>query len=119
MEEFKLDSKVKYFLLFMVFLPLVGLFGWIFWKTINDNRTYSEIFLDSRTNIDCVGKVDSIYRQKMNHNILALRTKDCIFQVEADWETKFQIGDSISKKKGELIVEHYRNGKLIEVLDYR
>lgn len=118
MGNFEVDKKVKYFLLFMVFFPLVGLFGWIFWDFITDDRTNGEIFLDSRTKIDCIGKVDSIYRQKMNHNILTLKTQSCIFQVDADWETKFQLGDSISKKKGELIVEHYRNGELIEVLDY-
>jgi len=118
MEGFKLDKKVKYFLFFMLFFPLIGLFGWIFWETITDNRTGGEVYLSFKVEIECIGKIDSIYRQKMKHNILALKTKDCIFDVAPDWETKFKLGDSISKKKGELIVEHYRNGELIEVLDY-
>ena len=119
MSDLEWDNKVKYFLIFMMVFPIIGLFGWIFWGVITDDRTGGEIFLSSRKEINCVGRVDSIYRQKMNHNILTLRTENCIFQVEAEWESKFQIGDSISKKKGELIVRHYRNGQFIEVLDYR
>jgi len=118
MENFQIDKKVKYFLFFMLFFPLIGVFSWIFWDTITDNRTGGEIYLSSKKEIECTGRVDSIYRQKMEHNILALKTKDCVFDLAPDWETKFQLGDSISKKKGELIVEHYRNGELIEVLDY-
>lgn|SRR5699024_2804368 len=119
MGNFEVDKKVKYFLLFMVFFPLIGLFGWIFWGSITDNRTGGEIYLSFKKEIDCIGKVDSIYRQKRKHHIMALKTKDCILDVPVRWETKFQLGDSISKKEGELFVEHYRNGELIEVLDYR
>ncbi len=118
MEGFELNKKIKYFLFFMLFFPLIGLFGWIFWNTITDNRTGGEIYLSSKIEIECIAKVDSIYRQKKEHNTLALKTEDCVFYVPSDWETKFQLGDSISKKKGELVVEHYRNGELIEVLDY-
>lgn len=119
MKNFEVDKKVKYFLLFMVFFPLMGLFAWIFWELITDNRTTGDIYMNFKEEIECVGKVDSIYRQRMEHNILALKTENCIFDVAPDWETRFMVGDSISKKKGELIVKHYRNGKLIEVLDYR
>src|SRR5690606_8670864 len=112
-------KKVKYFLLFMVFLPLIGLFGWVFWKTVTDNSTDKYAFLKYEANTDFIGKIDSIYRLKMSHNTLTLKSDKYNFYVPPDWETKFQLGDSISKKKGELIVKHYRNGKLIEVLDYR
>jgi|SRR5699024_51585 len=119
MGNLEVDKKVKVFLFIMISFPLVGLFSWIFWDFVTDDRTNGEIFLDSRAEIECIGKVDSIYRQKMNNNILTLKTQSCIFQVEAYWEANFKSGDSISKKKGELIVEHYRNGELIEILDYR
>lgn len=102
----------------MISAPFVGLFGWVFLNVVLDKRSPSEIFLDSRRTINCEGKIHKIYRQKMNHNIQTLKTENCEFQVEANWEDKFQINDSISKKEGELFVEHYRDGKLIEVLDY-
>jgi len=55
----------------------------------------------------------------MDHNILALKTKTCEYKVNPEWETKFQIGDSISKKLSWLFIEHYRDGELIEILNYR
>ncbi|WP_430612241.1 hypothetical protein [Flavobacterium sp. JP2137] len=118
MGDFEIDEKARYFLFFMVFFPLICLFGWIFLEYVMDDRTNQEIFLDSRSEINCIGKVDSIYRQEMNHNILTLSTINGFFQVEGSWETKFEVGDSISKRKGELTLEHYRDGKLIEILDY-
>lgn len=119
MKELEINKKVKYFLLFMMFAPLIGLFGWMFWGVITDNKTFEESFLEREKEIECIGKLDSIYRQKMNHNILTLRTNNCVFEVASNWENKFKVGDSISKKKGELIVEHYRNGELIEILDIK
>ncbi len=118
MRDFKVDKKVKYFLFFMLFFPLIGLFVWIFWKTVTDDSTDREVFLKYETSTEFIGKVDSIYRLKMSHNTLTLKSDKHNFYVPSDWESKFQLGDSISKKKGELIVEHYRNGELIEVLDY-
>ncbi len=115
MKNFEVDKKVKYFLLFMVISPIIGLFGWVFWKTVTDKYA----FLKYEINTEFIGKIDSIYRLKMSHNTLTLKSDKYNFYVPSDWETKFQLGDSISKKKGELIVKHYRNGKLIEVLDYR
>jgi len=55
----------------------------------------------------------------MSHNTLTLKAKKQNFYVPYRWETKFLVGDSISKKEGELFVEHYRDGELIEILDYR
>ncbi|WP_430612267.1 hypothetical protein [Flavobacterium sp. JP2137] len=118
MGEFEIDKKARFFFFLMFFGPLIGLFTWIFWGDILDKRTVGEIYLSFKKEIHCIGKVDSIYRQKMNHNILALKTKSCVFDVASNWETKFEVGDSISKRKGELILKHYREGKLIEILDY-
>jgi len=44
--------------------------------------------------------------------------KDQQLGVERSWESKFQVGDSVSKNDGSLLAELYRDGKLIEVLDY-
>ncbi len=119
MEKLQISTRLKVFLIFVCFVPLLFLFFYVNYDNILNSKSSKEVFLESRSKDECIGKVDSIYRQKMNHNILTLKTSDCIFQVDADWEAKFMVGDSISKKKGELIVKYYRNGKLIEVLDYR
>jgi|SRR5690606_22693396 len=118
MYYFNLPNKVKYFLIFMIATPFVGLFGWVFLNALTDTRSSGEIYLSFQVKKECFGKIKSIYRQKMNHNIQTLETENCLFQLPAKWEDNFQINDSISKKEGELSVEHYRDGKLIEVLDY-
>lgn len=118
MKDFQINKKARAFLLVMVFLPFAGLFGWVFWSSITDSRLPGESYLEDKVNIECQGVVFNIFRQKMNHNIQTLETEYCLFQLPAKWEDKFQINDSISKKEGEFFVEHYRNGKLIEVLDY-
>lgn len=99
-------------------IPMIFLFGYVFFDYISDKRTAKERYLDYVIDDNCSGKVDSIYRQKMNHNIMILKTNKCEFQVEAEWENYFKVGDSISKHKGSLILEHYRKGKLIETLNY-
>ncbi len=36
MKNFEVDKKVKYFLLFMVIFPIIGLFGRVFWKAVTE-----------------------------------------------------------------------------------
>lgn len=111
-----IDNKVKFFLYFMMFFPLVGLFGYVFWESITDERTSSEIYLSYKVKIACFGKVNSMYRG--DRQVLVLKTSDGLFEVPFEWEDKFKLDDSISKKKGALLVYHYRSGTLIEMLDY-
>ncbi|AYN03767.1 hypothetical protein [Flavobacterium sp. 140616W15] len=118
MTDLKLSIKEKVILISVMGIPLLLLFGWIFFNSITDKRTGKEVYLDMMIDKKCEGIVDSIYRQEMNHNVLALKTKDCIFEVEPEWEKKFEIGDSISKRKGELYLKYYRNDRLVEVLNY-
>lgn len=119
MGKFELNRNAQVFLLIMIVLPFLGLFGWVFFNTITDTRSAGDIYLSFQIKKECFGNVESIYRQKMNHNVLTLRIMNCIYQVPYKWENKFKIGDSISKKEGEIIVKHFRNGKLLEILDYR
>lgn len=118
MDDFNIDKKAKRFMFIMMFTPLVGLFGWVFWEAITEDRTSGEIYLSFIVKEECEGKINSIYRKKMSHNVLALKTKTCEHTLPSKWETKFLVGDSISKKMGWVFVEHYREGELIEILDY-
>lgn len=119
MNELGLSRKMKLFLGLIFILPFIVLFWVVLADGIINPKSSGENYLLDKIKINCNGNVEEIYRQKMNHNILALKIKNCILNVPWRWETKFQLGDSISKKEGELFVEHYRNGELIEILDYR
>ncbi|WP_430612235.1 hypothetical protein [Flavobacterium sp. JP2137] len=118
MGDFTLSNRLKILVTFVCLSPLLFLFLYVNYNNGFKYKSTGVVFLEIRIKEECIGKVKSIYRQKMNHNVLALETSNCIFQVDADWETKFEVGDSISKRKGELILKHYREGKLIEILDY-
>lgn len=120
---FKMDKvpfswKIKLFLAIIVLTPFIVLFWVVLADDIINPKSSGQIFLNMREKIECQGVVNSIYRQKMNNNQLTLLTENCEFIVESKWTRNFLVNDSISKKKGELFVEHYRDGKLIEILDY-
>ena len=118
MRKFELNRKAQAFLIVGCVLPFVGLIAIILWDNFSDKMTQEEMYLEYEKKSSFTGKIDTLYRLKMNHNTLTLKAEKQNFFVPAKWEDKFQINDSISKKEGELFVEHYRDGKLLEVLDY-
>jgi len=118
MEKVGLSWKMNFFLSFILITPFVILFGIVLGDDIINPKSPGEIYLNMQMKIECEGVVDSIYRQKMNNNQLTLVMRNCEFIVYSKWTKRFLIGDSISKKEGELFVEHYRDGKLLEILDY-
>lgn len=118
MIDFHISNRSKVLLICFIIIPLIFLFFWVNYNNIFNPKSSKDIFLDLRKQDDCIGRIDSIYRQKMNHNILTLGTKNCQLQVDAEWEREFKVGDSISKMRGKLILEHYRGNKLYQVLDY-
>lgn len=115
------NSNLRLRILVMIIsvLPFLFLFAWMIIPELYDSRTLKDRFLEREESTECVGIINDIYRQKNNHNILTLKTKECIYEIHSAWENKFQIGDSISKKEGNLFIEHYRNGTLIEILSVK
>jgi hypothetical protein len=66
------------------------------------------------------GVVDSLYNDKQNHNIrTAIFTNNTVFYISELWENYIQIGDSLSKNQGTLLLEVYRHSRKTKVLDYR
>lgn len=118
MKDFSISNREKLIVVSVMAIPMLFLFGYVFYEYISDDRTAKERFLESVIQVNFIGKVDSIYRQKMNHNTMVLKSNEQEFYVPGEWENYFKVGDSISKHKGQLILENYRNGKLIENLDY-
>lgn len=118
MRNYELNRKLRFFLLTMIVFPFIVLFCIVIAPDLINPPKPGENYLRDKIKINCQGRVFKIYRQRMNHNIQTLKTESCLFQLPSNWEDKFQVNDSISKKEGELFVEHYRDGKLLEVLDY-
>lgn len=115
----KIPIKMRILIISVCATPILFLFLYVNWNYIFNPKSRAEVFLESRLEKNCSGKIDSIFRQKNNHNILTLRTKNCSFEVDYPWENKFQLGDSISKKVTESTIKIFRKNKLIEILDYR
>jgi len=117
-EDIPISIKVKIFVIAVFVTPLVSLFLFANWDNMFSSKSRGDYFLEDRLEKHCSGKIDSIYRQRNNHNILTLRTNNCIFEVDYPWENKFQLGDSISKKVNEPMIKIFRDNKLLEILDY-
>lgn len=91
----------------------------VFYNVLRESRTNKEIYLDLNRDTFINGRIDSLYHQKNNHNVFTIVSDNHKFEVPRKWENKFKVGDSVSKEKGNLILKHYRGGKLIEILDYK
>ncbi|GAB2693530.1 hypothetical protein GCM10027037_16220 [Mucilaginibacter koreensis] len=60
----------------------------------------AEIILKRAIPLDFHGKVDSVYRDEQNHNVMyVILSTGYVYAVYADWENKIRLGDSLSKNK--------------------
>ena len=73
MNDSKITVKEKIILAGIVFIPIIMLVSWFFFKSLSDKTTDKDVYLNYEINIECIGKIDSIYRLKMNHNTLTLK----------------------------------------------
>lgn len=65
------------------------------------------------------GIADSIYRETQNHNIKVVRVSDgYVLELSYEWENLINIGDSLSKKRGELQVKVIKSNGKVVILDY-
>ncbi|MEC5395169.1 hypothetical protein [Bergeyella sp. RCAD1439] len=116
-----MNKKAVIFLLLMVFLPIICLFLYFWIPSIMDGRSRREIYLDDNRQINYSFKIDTIFRDHRNHNVLTLKGiyDSDIETSPPEWENNiFKIGDSIVKDKGSLKIYIYRNSKLDTILDY-
>ncbi|AYN03768.1 hypothetical protein [Flavobacterium sp. 140616W15] len=113
-----MSTKGNNILIGVIVIPLLLLVGWFFFESLTDKEIHKQVYLNHEIDTEYSGKIDSIYRLKMNHNTLTLKVSGHYFYVPPKWENKFKVDDSIYKKRRSLKVEHYREGKLLEILDY-
>lgn len=110
-----ISATAKFVLFLLVFIPAFIVFGFIWF----DTKTPNEYYLEEQTKFAIQSKIILIYNDKKNHDTQFLKFKDTIMGVPAKWEDKFQVHDSIYKKKGSLKLSQFRNGNLIEVFEYK
>ena len=79
-------------------------------------QTLTDMYLSEKVN----GVVDSLYDDADNHNIrTALLKNGSLFQIERQWDSEIEVGDTLSKKAGSFLLEVYKKqGKKI-VLNYK
>ena len=119
-KDFKISKTDNLIVGSVIGIPVVIVFFAIMYNVFFNKETGRDYYLSSNVGISVHGVVDSIFRQKSNHNILTMQISGGdLFTLAPEWANKFLVGDSISKNTGSLLVEHYRADKLLETLDYR
>ena len=76
--------------------------------------------MDRDLNESFVGNVDSLYRDKNNHNVkIGVLSNGYKYKIPPLWELRIEIGDSLSKRKGSLDLYIYKKKMELIILDYR
>jgi hypothetical protein len=104
--------------LFKIILTLfmVGLL----WLINRNSPPTSELVVKGALPLNFKGKIVAMYREKYSHNELRAKLSDgYVYGIYADWENKLSMGDSISKKKGNVFVEVFKANGHKDTLDYK
>jgi hypothetical protein len=91
----------------------------IVWKKCFSPTLEEKVFKEALP-MEFHGKVDSVYRDKGNHNgKYVILSSGYRYGIYADWEDDINLGDSLSKTKGDLkVIVYKKNGRNL-ILDYR
>ena len=102
-----------------IIVPLLLIAGFILWRML-DSTSGAQLILMSIKKMQFRGKVDSVYRDKWDHNIKKVKlTTGYVYGLYPEWESKVAIGDSLSKKEGSDIVEVFKLSGAKINLDYK
>lgn len=84
------------------------------------SKPTSELIKENNLNENFIGRVDSLYFEKQNHNVkIGLLSGGYKYQIFRQWERYIQVGDSLSKERKSFILNVYKkNGESI-TLDYQ
>lgn len=113
-------NKTAKIILVISLLPPFIFLGYYFFSGVFGNKTRKEVFIEMMKEESFSFKIDSIYRDRWNHNTLTMKGKKAIdiTTSEGAWENLFKVNDSIVKKRDSLKIYIYRNKKLDTILDY-
>jgi len=99
-------------------IGLVLIVGFLIWQKL-DTSTPGQLVLTGITNDHFYGKVDSVFRDKWDHNAKKVRLNTgYVYSLYPEWESKVELGDSLSKKRGSFFVEVIKRNSLKDTLDY-
>lgn len=99
-------------------IPSLFFIGFVLYMFLT-KENINNVIKKTDLNEEFSGNVDTIFRDKSNHNVQTVRlTNGYVYTVTPAWENHFKVGDSLSKKKNSLELEVYRKNKLVLILDY-
>ncbi len=116
-DKFGLSRRDKLIVFSLLSIPFLLMLFYVV-NALFDSRTTRDFYLEDKKIESYHGVIDSIFHQKRNHNIKTLVVGEKWIGLHSSWENKFRVGDSVSKYQGSLQIQHFRNGELIETLDY-
>jgi len=80
----------------------------------------SQVILNEALKMSFHGKVDSIYFDKHDHNAEYLLLTDGFkYPLYDYWQFRAQKGDSLAKKKGDLLVYVFKRNGTKDIFDYK
>lgn len=113
-------KRIDKIIIYSIFIvPTVLLFSFALWSGIFGESAY-EIASKRDLNKVFSGKVDTLYFEVQNHGIKIAKLNDgyeC--EIFSLWERYIDVGDSLSKKKGDFKVYIYKKDNKEIILDYR
>ena len=113
-------KKEWWILIIIILFPMGLIIGIGTFNYLTETRTRKQIYLDNVKKLAFHNSINNIYKEKRDHNVLIFRYWIAYQKLMLPiWINfiffiiSFSFYDS-----GSLKLEHYRDGKLLEVLDY-
>lgn len=100
-------------------IVIIAIIGFVIWHRYFAPTLEEETF-ETVLPIAFHGRIDSIYRDKANHDVEKVIISDGYeYEVDRLWEQDLSIGDSLSKDKGDFKIKVYKNNGKELALDYK
>ncbi|AFD06625.1 hypothetical protein [Solitalea canadensis] len=117
--EIKLEKTDKIILYSLFSIPAILLLIFFVWS-VSSSKPVEEFKKEDDLRKEFVGRVDTLYFEKQNHNIkIAKLSNGYKYQIFRRWEIEIEIGDSLAKEKGSFFVKIYKKNGRVITLDYR
>lgn len=114
----KMKKEDRLVVIFVLSLPVVFVCLYFLWNVFF-GLDEQQFFLKESKDLTFNGRVDSIYNDRSNHNIVTLILRNGYrYEVYDDWVKFFEKGDSVFKEKDSLKLFIYKKNKEPIVLNY-
>lgn len=100
-------------------ISILLVIGCLMWMKLN-HGTRRQAILDEAQKETFYGTVDSVYRDRDDHNTQKVRLANgYVYSLYPAWEDKVEVGDSLSKDKGAMVVVVFKKQGAKIKFDYR